>query len=80
MIDRSLQNNAIVDREEAERDQEEFSSVMGDLQLQSPVLTPPEAPTLPNTGQNRAQQVAALFPNDPTSQEIARRNDAQKIG
>jgi len=80
MIDRSLQNNAVVDREEAERDQEEFASVMGDLQLESPVLTPPEAPTLPNTGQNRAQQVAALFPNDPTSQEIARRNDAQKIG
>jgi hypothetical protein len=80
MIDRSLQNTAVVDREEAERDQEEFASVMGDLQLQSPVLTPPEAPTLPNTGQNRAQQVAALFPNDPTSQEIARRNDAQKIG
>jgi hypothetical protein len=79
MIQRSLQNNALVDTEEAERDEEQRQSVMGDIQLQNPVLTP-QAQSTPATGQNRAQQVAALFPNDPTAQEIARRSDAQKIG
>ena len=72
MIDTSIRNNVIVDQEEQERDREEYQSVLGDLQLQSPIAAP-QAPTPPNTGQATAGQVAGLFPNDPLSIEIARR-------
>ena len=69
MIQKSLQNNAVVDAEEEERDKEQVSSVMGDIQLQNPVA--PQTPA--NTGQVTPQQVSALFPNDPLSAEIAAR-------
>lgn len=75
MIQRSLQNNAIVDQEEAERDQEQVASVMGDIQLQSPVA--PQTPA--NTGQVTSQQVADLFPNDPTTIAAARRRETQNV-
>ena len=75
MINRSIQNNATVENEEVERDTEEFQSVVGDLQLQNPV-----AQTLPqNTGQVTSQQVADLFPNDPTAIAAARRRETQNV-
>ena len=75
MIQRSLQNNAIVDQEEAERDQEQVASVMGDIQLQSPVA--PQTPA--NTGQVTSQQIADLFPNDPTTIAAARRRETRNV-
>ena len=54
MIQRSLQNNVVVDAEEEERDQEQVASVMGDIELQNPVA--PQTPA--NTGQVTSQQVA----------------------
>ena len=75
MINRSIQNNATVENEEVERDTEEFQSVVGDLQLQNPVAqTPPQ-----NTGQVTSQQVADLFPNDPTAIAAARRRETQNV-
>ncbi len=74
MINRSIQNNAIVDAEEAERDAAELdTNIVGDLQLQAPV-----APTPPNTGQVTSQQVADLFPNDPTTIAAARRRETPR--
>jgi hypothetical protein len=71
MINTSIKANAISDSEEAERDVEEYGSVMGDIQLQNPV-----APTTPPaTGQASAAQVQGLFPNDPTSALIAQRRE-----
>ena len=67
IIDRSVQNNIAIETEESEREREEVSSVIGDLQLQSPVQETPA------TGQANAQQFAALFPNDPTGALIAQR-------
>ena len=58
---------AEVDVEEAPIEEQEKKLVMEDLQLEDPVASPPTAPTLPNTGQVTSQQVADLFPNDPTS-------------
>ena len=75
MIQTSLQNNAIVDGEELERDKEEYESVMGDIQLQNPVAQ--ETP--PNTGQVSSQQVADLFPNDPTTIAAARRRETRNV-
>jgi len=75
MIQRSLQNNAIVDAEEEERDEEQRASVMGDIQLQNPVA--PQTPA--NTGQVTSQQVADLFPNDPTTIAAARRREAGNV-
>ena len=75
MIQRSLQNNAVVDAEEEERDQEQVASVMGDIQLQNPVA--PQTPA--NTGQVTSQQVADLFPNDPTTIAAARRREAGNV-
>ncbi len=75
MIQRSLQNNAVVDAEEEERDQEQVASVMGDIELQNP-----DAPQTPaNTGQVTSQQVADLFPNDPTTIAAARRREAGNV-
>ena len=71
----STKNNVIVDQEEQERDREEYQSVLGDLELESPTLAP-QAPIPPNTGQVTSQQVAGLFPNDPLSIEIARRRQS----
>jgi hypothetical protein len=75
MINRSVQNSLTVETEEAERDREEFQSVVGDLQLQNPVApTPPQ-----NTGQVTSQQVADLFPNDPTAIAAARRRENPNV-
>jgi len=74
MINRSIQNNTTVEGEEVERDQEEFQSVVGDLQLQNPVAQTPQ-----NTGQVTSQQVADLFPNDPTAIAAARRRETQNV-
>ena len=70
MIQRSLQNNAIVEQEEVERDQEQMSSVMGDIELQNPVA---QAPVQPDTGKVDPQQFAAVFPEDNLGQAIANR-------
>jgi len=75
MIQKSLQNNAVVDAEEEERDQEQVASVMGDIELQNPVA--PQTPA--NTGQVTSQQVADLFPNDPTTIAAARRRETGNV-
>ena len=75
MIQKSLQNNAVVDAEEEERDQEQVASVMGDIQLENPVA--PQTPA--NTGQVTSQQVADLFPNDPTTIAAARRRETGNV-
>ena len=71
MIQTSLRNNAIVEQEEIERDQEQMSSVMGDVQLQNPVANQAAVP--PATGQVDPQKFAALFPEDDSGQAIANR-------
>ena len=73
MINRSIANNKIVEAEEEERDRQEFTSILGDIEFQNPV-----APTPPNTGQVTSQQVADLFPNDPTTIAAARRRETQR--
>ena len=52
---------------------EEKTSIMADLQLESPVAQPPVAPVPPATGQVNPQSFQALFPNDPTGAAIAQR-------
>lgn len=71
MIQTSLRNNAIIEQEEIKRDQEQMSSVMGDVQLQSPVANQAAVP--PATGQVDPQKFAALFPEDDSGQAIANR-------
>ncbi len=73
MINRSIANNKIVEAEEEERDRQEFTSILGDIEFQNPV-----APTPPNTGQVTSQQVADLFPNDPTTIAAARRRETPR--
>ncbi len=46
---------------------------MGDIELENPVAQTPQAPQTPNTGQQTAEQVQALFPFDTTSAAIAQR-------
>jgi len=75
MIQKSLQNNSVVDAEEEERDKEQVASVMGDVKLENPVA--PQTPA--NTGQVTSQQVADLFPNDPTSIAAARRRESGNV-
>ena len=73
MLSTATQNEAMVEAEETPIEQEEKMSVMADLQLESPVLQAPTAPTPPATGQVNPQQFQALFPNDPTGAAIAQR-------
>jgi len=75
----ATQKEAEVDVEEAPIEEQEKKLVMEDLQLEDPVATPPTAPTLPNTGQVTSQQVADLFPNDPTTIAAARRREAGRV-
>ena len=80
MLQTATRNEAMVDAEEAPIEEEEKTSVMGDLQLESPVLNAPVAPTPPqNTGQVTSQQVADLFPNDPTAIAAARRRENPNV-
>ena len=73
MLSTATQNEAMVDAEEAPIEAEEKTSVMADLQLESPVAQPPVAPVPPATGQVNPQSFQALFPNDPTGAAIAQR-------
>ena len=73
MLSTATANEAMVEEEEAPIEEVEETAVMDDLQLESPVATPPQAPTAPATGQVTPEQVQALFPNDPTSAAIAQR-------
>ena len=75
----ATQKEAEVNAEEAPIVEEEKKLVMEDLQLEDPVATAPTAPTPPNTGQVTSQQVADLFPNDPTSIAAARRREASRV-
>jgi|TARA_Y100000114_G_scaffold122904_1_gene118335 hypothetical protein len=68
MIDRSIQNNAIIENQELEAQRQEDSSVMGDLQLQNPVQETAQTGQVVNP-----QQFAALFPDDPLGAQIAQR-------
>ena len=72
MINRSIANNKIIDAEESERDREEYTSVIGDIELQSPVAQTPQTPV---TGQQTAQQLQTLFPFDTTSIAAAQRRE-----
>ncbi len=71
----ATRKEAEVDAEEAPVEEQEKQLVMEDLQLEDPVARPPIAPTPPNIGQVTSQQVADLFPNDPTSIAAARRRE-----
>ncbi len=73
------EEEVMVDAEEAPVEAEEKTMVMADLQLEDPVASAPAAPTPPNTGQVTSQQVADLFPNDPTSIAAARRREAGRV-
>ena len=73
MLSTATQNEAMVDAEEAPIEAEEKTSIMADLQLESPVAQPPAAPVPPATGQVNPQSFQALFPNDPTGAAIAQR-------
>ena len=73
MLSTATQNEAMVDAEEAPIEAEEKTSIMADLQLESPVAQPPIAPVPPATGQVNPQSFQALFPNDPTGAAIAQR-------
>jgi hypothetical protein len=73
MLSTATQNEAMVDTEEAPVEAEEKTSIMADLQLESPVAQPPVAPVPPATGQVNPQSFQALFPNDPTGAAIAQR-------
>lgn len=73
MLSTATANEAMVEEEEAPIEEVEKTAVMDDLQLESPVATAPQAPTMPATGQVTPEQVQALFPNDPTSAAIAQR-------
>ena len=75
----ATQKEAEVEAEEAPIEQQEKQLVMEDLQLEDPVASAPAAPTPPNTGQVTSQQVADLFPNDPTSIAAARRREAGRV-
>jgi hypothetical protein len=78
MINRAIANNKIIDAEESERDREEYASVIGDIELQSPVAQTPQAPQTPQTpftGQQTAQQLQTLFPFDTTSIAAAQRRE-----
>ena len=78
MLSTATTNEAMVEEEEAEIEEVEKTSIMDDFQLENPVATPPQAPTMPNTGQVTSQQVADLFPNDPTSIAAARRREVPR--
>ena len=73
MLSTATQNEAMVDAEEAPIEAEEKTSIMADLQLESPVAQPPVAPVPPDTGQVDPQKFAALFPEDNSGQAIANR-------
>jgi phosphotransferase system IIB component len=73
MLSTATQNEAMVDAEEAPIEAEEKTSIMADLELESPVAQPPVAPVPPATGQVNPQSFQALFPNDPTGAAIAQR-------
>lgn len=74
MINRSIQNNQVIEAEEAQRDAADAdTNIVGDLQLQNPGGATP-----PNTGQVTSQQVADLFPNDPTTIAAARRRETPR--
>ena len=72
MINRSIANNKIIDAEESERDREEYTSVIGDIELLSPVAQTPQTPA---TGQQTAEQLQTLFPFDTTSIAAAQRRE-----
>lgn len=76
MLSTATQKEAEVDAEEAPVEIEEKQMVMDDLQLENPTAAAPIAPAPPNTGQVTPQQVSALFPNDPLSEQIAARRQA----
>ena len=74
MINRSIQNNQVIEAEEAQRDAADAdTNIVGDLQLQNPGGATPTA-----TGQVTSQQVADLFPNDPTTIAAARRRETPR--
>tara|TARA_Y100000114_G_scaffold155846_1_gene181131 strand:- start:713 stop:1573 length:861 start_codon:yes stop_codon:yes gene_type:complete len=78
MLSTATANEAMVEEEEAPIEEVEKTAVMDDLQLESPVATPPQAPAAPAIGQVTSQQVADLFPNDPTTIAAARRREVPR--
>jgi hypothetical protein len=73
MLRAATGNEAMVNQEEAPIEEVEKTSVMEDLEFESPVQPQPMVQGAPATGQVTPQQVSALFPNDPTSALIAAR-------
>ena len=75
MINRSIENNKIVEAEEIERDAAEAdTNIVGDLQFQSPIPS-----TAANTGQVTSQQISDLFPDDATTIAAARRRETPNV-
>jgi hypothetical protein len=71
-------NEAMVNDAEAPIEEVEKTNVMEDLELENPVAQQPVAPVPPATGQVTSQQVADLFPNDPTTIAAARRREVSR--
>ena len=75
MINRSIENNKIVEAEEIERDAAESdTNIVGNLQFQSPIPS-----TAANTGQVTSQQISDLFPDDATTIAAARRRETPNV-
>jgi len=74
-INTATKNEEALEVAEAEIEDQEKTMIMDDLQLENPVLNAPNTAAMPPaTGQQvNAGQFQALFPNDPTGAEIARR-------
>ena len=69
-IQSTVRNSDEADLDQESRNVEaERASIMGDIELESPVQQPPA------TGQVNAAQFQALFPNDPTGTAIAMRGN-----
>jgi hypothetical protein len=77
MLRAATGTEAMVEEAEAPIEQVEKTSVMEDLEFESPVQPQPMVQGTPDTGQVTPQQVQALFPNDTTSALIAARRQGQ---
>jgi hypothetical protein len=77
MLRAATGTEAMVEEAEAPIEEVEKTSVMEDLEFESPVQPQPMVQGTPDTGQVTPQQVQALFPNDTTSALIAARRQGQ---
>jgi hypothetical protein len=74
MLRSATGNEAMVNQEEAPIEEVEKTSVMEDLEFESPVQPQPMVQGAPATGQINPRQYAALFPGDFSGQAIAEKD------